>query len=143
MKQRWVTGIWLGKAPDTDDHIVSIPGGQVVRARVVQPKGASEVWNRKLFDELKGTPSDPQGKWFGSEEERPAGTEEEVRRIPVPKPAVPIIRAPPPARRVPINRRYLEKFGFTEGCSKCRAIRSGDESQPTLGHSESCRKRIE
>ena len=42
-----------------------------------------------------------------------------------------------------ITRDYLHKFGFTPGCSKCEAIRTGDNRNPTLAHSAGCRSRIE
>ena len=37
----------------------------------------------------------------------------------------------------------LLKYGYTEGCRKCLLIRTGDQSQPSLGHSQECRRRIE
>ena len=66
---------------------------------------------------------------------------EQVRDLPrafLPE-AVPV----PQARRVWINRVYLEKFGFTPECSKCRAIQAGDISRASLAHSRDCRERIE
>ena len=41
-----------------------------------------------------------------------------------------------------VRPRHLEKFGFSSNCRKCVHIRTGDGSQPTLGHSQTCRKRI-
>ena len=42
-----------------------------------------------------------------------------------------------------ITRAYLERFGFSDNCKKCCKICEGDESQPTLKHSDACRERIE
>ena len=49
---RWIKGIWLGKLWGTDEHIVSEPGGRVIRARSVKPH--VETWDRKLFDDVAG-----------------------------------------------------------------------------------------
>ena len=49
----------------------------------------------------------------------------------------------PVSRAVIIHRKYLEKFGYTPGCSKCNSIQSGDNSQPGLAHNPACRKRME
>ena len=61
-----------------------------MRARVVQAKPEGQTWNRKLFDDLRGVPSDPKAKWADNTEERPAGTEEEVMRMPVPRQPIPV-----------------------------------------------------
>ena len=141
MKARWLTGIWLGKRWGSDEHIVSIPGGKVVRTRTVRPVPEGETWNKGLCDELVGVPSDPHGRWQG-DIERPPDAVTDVPRMPVDRPPT-VPYAEPVARRVLISRAYLDKFGFTEGCSKCRAVENGDETQPTLAHSKACRDRIE
>ena len=51
--------------------------------------------------------------------------------------------AVPSVRQMPITRPLIEKFGFTPGCRKCEAMRIGDPAQPTLGHNNECRVRIE
>ena len=95
---------------------------------------------RDLFDELVGRPSDPSGKWDGAGE-LPRGVIPEMSRVPVGRPDPPT--EPIKVRSTPIQRKYLEKYGFTEGCSKCRAIQRQDETQPTLAHNAACRARIE
>ena len=57
---RWIKGIWLGKLWNTDEHIVSEPGGGVIRARTV--KAHPEIWNRELFDQITSWPSDAAGR---------------------------------------------------------------------------------
>ena len=39
-----------------------------------------------------------------------------------------------------IMREHLSKYGYTEGCTKCRSIREG--VQITRGQSSLCRERI-
>ena len=52
---------------------------------------------------------------------------EQIRDLP--RAFVPEAASVPQARRVLINRAYLEKFGFTPECSKCKAIQAGDNSR--------------
>ena len=33
---RWSTGVWVGKTPTSDEHMVALPTGQVIRARAVR-----------------------------------------------------------------------------------------------------------
>ena len=121
MQSRWISGIWLGKRWGSDEHIVSLPGGRVARARHVKPR--ADDFERDLFDELVGRPSDPSGKWDGAGE-LPRGIVPEMPRVPSSRPDPPT--EPAKVRATPIQRRYLEKYGFTEGCSKCRAIERQD-----------------
>ena len=138
MQPRWISGIWLGKRWGSDEHIVSLPGGKVARARNVRP--SAEGFNRELFDEIVGRPCDPSGTWDGAGE-LPRGVIPNMDRVPEGRPEAPV--QPTKIRATPIQRRYLEKYGFTEGCSKCRAIQRQDETHPTLGHNAACRARIE
>ena len=66
----------------------------------------------------------------------------EVIRIPNDPDARPPVdasaRAIPRAARV--ERKDLEKFGYTKGCRKCDLLRAGSTLLPSLGHSDACRK---
>ena len=42
-----------------------------------------------------------------------------------------------------LTSQYFDKYGWPADCRKCQAMSSGDLSQPTLGHSLSCRLRLE
>ena len=46
-------------------------------------------------------------------------------------------------RAMRIMKPDLVRYGYTKGCRKCEMMRRGDNSQPTLGHSPDCRRRIE
>ena len=134
MRECWVEGVWLGKRWSTDEHIVSLPEGRAVRARDVRPLPDERAFDLAVFDPIKGTPSNPSG----AVQEDP-GAFRDVSRAPVARPEDPV--TPPIARRTLIHRKYLERFGYTTDCKKCREILRGDETP--LGHSEFCRKRIE
>ena len=110
-----------------------MPDGTVVRARSVQAFPVEQLWSKDAVDRVKGMPWAPTGTLTQNTYLRPSipapaeGADDERHWIP----------------RGPLVRpRHLEKFGFSSNCRKCIHIRTGDGSQPTLGHSQTCRKRI-
>ena len=135
MKERWGRGIWIGKRWTSDEHLVCLPSGRVVRARDVRAVPEDESYDKGLFLGVRGTPSNP------SAVEGDAGVLREVPRPPVERTAEPV--SVPIPRQVILHRSYFQKFGFTEGCQKCRAILRGDDANPTLAHNAECRTRIE
>ena len=135
MEARWLPGVWLGKRWTTDEHIVALPGGTVARAREVRPMPDDQAFDSEIVKAIVGLPSDPSGSG------EPVRAPRDVPRVPVPREAAPVREAT--VRRVIIKRAYLERFGYTDGCRKCRDIQRGEESLGTVGHSEECRKRIE
>ena len=134
MEARWLPGVWLGKRWTTDEHIVALPGGTVARAREVRPMPDDQAFDSEIVKGIVGLPSDPSGSG------EPVRAPRDVPRVPVPREAAPVREAT--VRRVIIKRAYLERFGYTDGCRKCRDIQRGEESLGTVGHSEECRKRI-
>ena len=136
MKERWGSGIWLGKRWSSDEHLVSMGNGKIVRARDVRPMPDSESFDAALLLGVKGTPSNPSAA-----EDNPDGDLREVPRVPVERP--PEAVANPVARRAVLQRSYFERFGYTAGCRKCEDILGGDENRSTAGHSERCRRIME
>ena len=108
---RWLKGVWLGKRWNSDEHIVSIPGGRVVRARAARPH--PDCFDRAEFDAIRGIPCDPSGLWDGAGE-RPKGSERDLPRVPQGKVPIPVVE--PRVRDFMIRREYLDRFDFTDGC---------------------------
>ena len=140
MGPRWAKGIWLGKRFTTEEHVIGTVDGLVAIAGAVREHPETK-WDSKLFDDLVGVPWDPLAKNRGAEE--PGEPRERVADLP----RVVIARGAdedvPRVRNLALTRPYFEKFGWTPGCSKCEAMESGDPSKPTLGHSFTCRLRME
>ena len=44
MMERWVPGVWLGKRFTTDEHVIGLENGKVVRTRNVRPKSVEDSW---------------------------------------------------------------------------------------------------
>lgn len=70
--------------------------------------------------------------------ERPASS---IPRAQLPAPSDEVDKNVP--RRVRITRSAVEKFGPSEERQKCRAIQNGDPGYEAVGHSATCRTRME
>ena len=136
MMERWVQGVWLGKRFTTDEHMIGLENGKVVRTRNVRPKTLEDTWNFEEIDKIKGQPWDPsvtltyeklaQEKFPRIEEPTPA--EEEYVYMP---------------RSHMITKADLTKAGgWTPGCRTCKAMKDGDHSRTNLAHSADCRARV-
>ena len=52
MKIIWKTGVWLGRAVDTGDHLLGCPDG-VHKARAIRRMAdEKDRWDRKVFDQM-------------------------------------------------------------------------------------------
>ena len=56
---RFIQGIWLSRATESDEHIVGTADG-VYTARSVRAKNDQEIWNGDLIKRMRGTPWDPR-----------------------------------------------------------------------------------
>ena len=136
---RWLQGLWLGNRWGSEEHIVSTLEGLVIRCCAAKPHPENQ-WDTALFDGIKGSPWDPLARNKTSAEGETVEQTSDLPRFTVERSVEATI---PQARAVMITRDYLNKFGFTTGCTKCEAIRVGDNRNPTLAHSAACRSRIE
>ena len=138
MEPTWMKRLWLGKRFGSEEHIVSTPEGNAIRGCAVKPHPEVQ-WDSGLFDVLKGSPWNPQGR-----DADPGGEEgEHIADLPRATAVRSFESLIPQARRVLITRDLLERFGHTPGCSKCAAILANDKRQPTRAHNAECRARIE
>ena len=140
MVPRWATGTWLGKRWNSDERVIGMEDGAVVRTRGVRGRSSKEMWNAAAVNGVRGRPWDPSGTLTHErmqqestdpfripEVPRAAATEEEETKTPVP-------------RSFKITEAMIKKLGATKGCPKCDAIKQGTESART--HSQACRRRI-
>ena len=56
LQTRWLPGTWLGKRWATNEHVVALPSGKVVRARVIQEVPEAERWNKQHILGVVGVP---------------------------------------------------------------------------------------
>ena len=53
MRERWFDGIFVGKVEATDESIILMPDGQVVRARSVTPKPEGTQVTKEMLNIIK------------------------------------------------------------------------------------------
>ena len=61
MAERWLGEIWLGKRWATDEHVVSMPGGKVARARAIHEFPVGRRWDADALLAVTGAPWAPSG----------------------------------------------------------------------------------
>ena len=133
MSERWIDDLWLGKRFHSDAHVVCrLDEGTVVRIGSV--KAMPMKLTRELFEKIKGAPWMPTGTYkqdavMGRSMMKPEENKDED--------------AGQQPRSMRITEAMLDKHGYTASCRKCKAMMSGDVSQPTLGHTRDCRVRLE
>ena len=140
MIERWLPGIWLGKRFTTDEHVVGLENGKVVRTRAVRQRPVQDMWKMEEVCKVKGQPWDPsltltyeklaEEKYPKAMEPGTVG-ESDVNLKTTPRPHA-------------IMKKDLRKAGgFTPGCKKCNAMKKGDPNAVHMTHSEACRTRVE
>ena len=136
MQPRWLTGVWLGKRFSSEEHILAMGDGKVVRSRAVRSVPKGTMWNAVEVKKIIGLPWKPSGEITGSGESIPPMP----RAIDV-KPEESV--EGPKARSMKIMPKHIGEAGYTRGCRKCEAIQRGGHDGVSLGHSAACRKRME
>ena len=134
LEPRWAEGLWLGKRWESDEHIIGTSDG-IVKCRGIAQVPATERWNRKAVEELKGTP----WNWAGDAPDiaNEAFIPLDASRVRDPDPPMPA--AVP--RQLKITIEMLEKFGYSPNCVRCRGL-VGHGPTPTSAHEPHCRRRI-
>ena len=129
LAERWLEGIWLGKRWATDEHIVSMPGGRVVRARAILEYPEEGRWDAEAVMGITGAPWAPSGTMTYTADQ----THEAMPgRAKFSDAAIPIPSVVPRGARV--EPKHVEKYGKTDGCSKCH--------RNVHRHSAACRERM-
>ena len=54
MTERWLLGTWLGKRFTTDEHVIALEDGKVVRTRSVKCKPEGDTWRRDKIESVTG-----------------------------------------------------------------------------------------
>ena len=137
MAPRWLPGTWVGKRWNSDEHLVAMEDGAIVRTRGVRIRPVQDTWSVKKVGEICGKPWDPIGTMTYDKitDERPYKCSDVKTAKPEEKDSTPVPRG------FRITKKMIERAGGpTPGCPKCRAISQGVESLRT--QSEACRKRM-
>ena len=138
MAPRWLPGTWLGKRWSSDEHLVALQNGSVVRTRSVRARPAEDAWNADRIQDIKGQPWDPAGTL--TFEKVIAGNPYRAPDVkPVPKEDEYPSTIP---RGFRITEKEIARAGYTPGCPKCRDMHD-DVLNIASRHNARCRKRVE
>ena len=141
MNMRWRTGIYLGVAPQSGEHYVGKWNGDDIRTRSIARVMESARGDTDFLVRLTGTPSKP----FPNGVDRDGRTEEcedphAMIEIDPEKHAQQTIDLEV-HKRIRITRADLDKYGYTDGCPRCEAIKAGNHATEK-NHTEWCRIRV-
>ena len=128
----WADGIFLGYDRNSNTYIVGNADG-VRMSRSLARRPIEERWCADAAARLTATP------W--SLYERPAAEARFNEPATAHEEAVPVA-APPAIRRMRINKRDLEVYGYTAGCPQCRHTQAYGTSKPGGSHTTACRSRL-
>ena len=132
---RYIDGVWLGLRMGTEEYLVGNKDG-VFKARTVRRKPPESRWDFKQVSEVMGTPWKPYN--FSDDDKLrirvPGVTDstDTVERQPMPEGL--------PPKRVRIERRDLERLGYTPACPGCYNAKHGRAHRP---HTQFCRDRVQ
>ena len=133
MCERWLDGYYLGKVWQTDEDIIMLCDGQVVKTHAVIARPANTRVTLAELEKVKGMPWGEKGAIHHGETQ-PAPVRQREADIP-PDPV-------PAPRSFRINAEMLARFGYTPNCPQCQAMRR-DVVTGTLRHNQVCRARLE
>jgi hypothetical protein len=134
LQERWAIGTWIGKRWSTSEHVIVAEDGNVVHAGVVHPRPFADRWQPQAVEKITALPwcMTPNARIAQTMPEQGMRQQEEPGRLAGEE-------APP--RRFQIMRADLERWGYTDGCPKCRATRAKLAGRGRE-HTTACRNRI-
>ena len=140
LEPRWSTGTWLGKRWASGEHFIHI-GPEVIKCRAIHRVPLEDRWHKSNLEsvvampwKLKPSPQDSAD----NVRVMPPLPQDETSMAP-PQPRQPDVRAP---LRPRITKSDLSRWGFTDGCLRCRQLRNG-QAEDGSTHREKSRRRIE
>ena len=135
LKERWLPGIWLGRRWASDEHVIAMTNGLVVRAASVHSFPEEQKWSKEEVLAIRGVPWAPSGT---------LKYKDDVAIVPEP-PKAPMEPLHPPAAIVPrgfrVTPEMFKDYGYSENCRKCSLMQSCQDDARAR-HTEACRDRI-
>ena len=131
---RFQDGIWLGIRLGTEEHVVGNASG-VFKARSIRRKPSESRWDPKQIADVMGTPWKPYNL---TESDSLRVSLPEMQEVPLPVERT--VAEDQSPKMVTIERRDLERLGYTPSCPGCYAARN---NRPYRAHTDHCRQRIQ
>ena len=132
MNLRWRVGVFLGTAPSSNEAYIGISTGNVVKSRSICRVVNESRWASALVLGITGTPMKPNpssdgqqdAEWIEDSAKPHENVELDVEMQATPSEEVQEAKERAKAR-LRISKRDLDKYGYTPGCPKCRAMQLG------------------
>ena len=133
MQPRFHDGVYLGRRMESNESLIGLKDGTVVKCRDFREVSDDVAFNAELLKIIKGTSFDPTNTM-------PPHLPGDESTLPVP----PQLRSTDPSERATrgfiIRDRHCNVAGYSDGCLKCRMMQRGVRSSE--GHNAECRARI-
>jgi len=129
MRERWGTGVFLGKLWSSDEYMIFGDDGKLVKARSIKFMLDKESWDHGEIDKVsvfKWKAQFSRAEVPLEERDEDGGVEPTARKV------IP--------RDFKIKQEHLNKFGYSEDCGRCRGLRRG--VTPSMAHTKECRDRV-
>ena len=114
LQPRWHTGAYLNTRMDSHEHYVGLSDGRVVRAGTIELLPVESMWSADALMEISAFPGT---------------TTTTLRRDNRPNLDTDVTAGPempdPISRDMPILPKHLTRYGYSDGCWKCRKIAQG------------------
>ena len=131
MKERWTEGTFVGKRASSDEYIIILDNGTVVKARSIKLLPDSQSWNSEVLEGISATP------W---KEQAVQKEPEVIHKTEFVEKENPVVEGPTVYDSIPrdfyVTAEHVQKFGFTTKCPRCRTLLRG--GKPTQSHSKAC-----
>ena len=139
-EDRWDSGIWLGCAVRDGMHLVGTAAG-VFKVGTLKRKPDGEQWSADLVCGVVGSPQQPEPgietRRVTTFAKKKLGEKSDKKSVEFQPPS----REPPEIRNTKLTKTDIEKYGYSDGCPACRAIKA--DKPWRAAHTDACRKRIE
>ena len=142
---RWRLGTFLGNSQSTNEVYVAAANGDVVKTRSITRVVESSRWSSEAILGVRGTPTcfrpastaegdehveeflDPHAN---ADQEDDAGLQDQEKKKLF--------------RKLRLTQNDFKRFGYTEGCRRCRELQAGIRHQDSSvrDHSDECRLRM-
>ena len=136
LDQRWRYGVFLGRALGSDQNFIGVKSGEVVWARAIVRVVPNIRWSSDRISQIHVSPMEFK---IGSLDH----IEETVDPHAHPQPEVEPPEDSRQTRRLRIVDSDVRKYGFTDSCPRCQALRTNRGAHARgLRHNEECREHV-
>ena len=140
LDQRWRYGVFLGRALGSDQNVIGVNSGEVVCARAIVRVVPSIRWSTDRISRVTVTPMNFKMGALDHIEESPNPQEHPDA---VGEPTDDAANDAQQMRRVRMFDGDVHKYGFTDSCPRCQALKMNHHHRAKLlRHSEECREHI-